>query len=92
MELYGEMLLEAGKPTDALRSFEDALLRTPKRTPSPLGLARAAAKSGDVTLARQRYMEILATPGIRATARVISHALIHRRVQEGIPGATGPKR
>ena len=30
MELYGEILVEAGKPTDAVRSFEEALLRTPK--------------------------------------------------------------
>jgi tetratricopeptide (TPR) repeat protein len=51
-ELYGEMLLEAGKAKDAMSAFEQSLLRTPKRTPSVLGLARAAAAAGDQATAR----------------------------------------
>ena len=51
-ELYGEMLLDAGKPRDAMQAFQQALLRTPKRTPSVLGLARAAQAAGEPTTAR----------------------------------------
>jgi tetratricopeptide (TPR) repeat protein len=40
-ELYGEMLLDAGRAGEAAKAFEQALLRTPNRTPSVQGLARA---------------------------------------------------
>ena len=46
LELYGEMLLEAGRAKDAVQAFQQALLRTPKRSPSMLGLARATAAAG----------------------------------------------
>jgi tetratricopeptide (TPR) repeat protein len=46
LEFYGEVLLDAGKPAEAAAAFEQELLRTPKRTPSVEGLARAAAKGG----------------------------------------------
>ena len=51
-ELYGEMLLEAGKPKDAIQAFQQALLRTPKRMPSVQGLARASRAAGEPTTAR----------------------------------------
>lgn len=38
-ELYGELLAEAGKDQEAMAAFEQALLRTPNRTPSVRGLA-----------------------------------------------------
>ncbi|MGD0362654.1 MAG: hypothetical protein ABSC93_17385 [Bryobacteraceae bacterium] len=41
LEFYGEILLAAGKPAEAAAAFEQQLLRTPKRTPSVEGLARA---------------------------------------------------
>ena len=44
-ELYGEMLLDAGRDKEAVQAFEQSLLRTPKRTPSVKGLARVAAKA-----------------------------------------------
>jgi tetratricopeptide (TPR) repeat protein len=62
-ELYGELLLDAGRHREAIQAFEQALLRTPKRTPSLLGLARAAAAAGDVTTARQKYQELASMPG-----------------------------
>jgi tetratricopeptide (TPR) repeat protein len=54
-ELYGEVLLEAGRAEEASRQFEASLLRTPNRAASLLGAARAAARMGDGETARQRY-------------------------------------
>jgi tetratricopeptide (TPR) repeat protein len=45
LEFYGEVLLEAGRNADAAKAFQQQLLRTPKRTPSVDGLARATAKT-----------------------------------------------
>jgi tetratricopeptide (TPR) repeat protein len=73
-ELYGELLLEAGRAKEAAQAFEQALLRTPKRTPSVLGLARAAAASGDQTTARQRFQELAQLPGADASAPAIVEA------------------
>ena len=63
LELYGEMLLEANRPAEAAAAFEQALLRTPKRTPSLLGLARASTQAGNLSTARQQYNEIVTMPG-----------------------------
>jgi tetratricopeptide (TPR) repeat protein len=46
-ELYGELLFDAGRTKEAAQAFEQALLRTPKRTPSVNGLARASAAATD---------------------------------------------
>ncbi len=54
-ELYGEILLQLGRPDDALEKFETSLLRMPNRMRSLLGAARAAAASGDRVTARERY-------------------------------------
>jgi tetratricopeptide (TPR) repeat protein len=59
-ELLGEVLLEIGRPRDAIEPFEQALRRTPNRSLSVLGLARAAVALNDVTTARARYRELLA--------------------------------
>src|SRR5581483_2040721 len=45
-ELYGELLLKAGKPKEALEQFQQSLLRTPNRAASVEGLARAQAALG----------------------------------------------
>jgi tetratricopeptide (TPR) repeat protein len=73
-ELYGELLLEAGKAKEAQAAFEQALLRTPKRTPSLLGLARAAAAAGDAATARQSYQELAAMPGASPTSPAVVEA------------------
>jgi ABC-type Fe3+-hydroxamate transport system substrate-binding protein len=44
LELYGEVLLEAGRAKEAAAAYEQELLRTPNRTPSVKGLARAKEK------------------------------------------------
>ncbi len=44
LELYGDVLLEAGRAKEAAAAYEQELLRTPNRTPSVKGLARAKEK------------------------------------------------
>ena len=53
-EFYGEVLLDAGNKTEAAAAFRQALLRTPNRTPSVEGLARAAGKSAGAATAVKR--------------------------------------
>lgn len=45
LELYGELLAEAGQHKAAATAFEQSLLRMPNRTPSVKGLAAANAKA-----------------------------------------------
>jgi hypothetical protein len=45
-ELLGELLLEAGKPGEALRAFEQSLHTVPNRYRSLAGAVQAAAQSG----------------------------------------------
>ena len=58
-ELYGEMLLELDRPAEAVKRFETSLQRMPGRTRSLLGLARAAARSGDRATAAEQYARLL---------------------------------
>ncbi len=74
LELYGEVLLEADRPADAAAAFQGSLLRTPKRTPSLLGLARASARAGDTAAARQHYAELAAMPGAAPNAPAVLEA------------------
>ena len=71
-ELYGELLLEAAQPKNAIVWFERALQRTPNRSRAVLGLARAAARAGDRTKSRAAYKQFLtnwraADPGLAET-------------------------
>ncbi len=54
-ELRGELLLAAGKAEAAREQFEASLARTPNRTASLLGLARAAEALGDQAAANRAY-------------------------------------
>lgn len=58
-ELFGEILLRAGKPAEALAQFKVALLRQPNRARSLLGAARAAAQTGDQAGAAATYAKLL---------------------------------
>ncbi len=51
-EFYGEVLLDAGQPAQAVAAFEKALLRMPNRAASVEGLARATEKNGGASAAR----------------------------------------
>ena len=58
-ELFGEILLRAGKPVEAAAQFQTALLRQPNRARSLLGAARAAKQSGDEVKAAAIYVKFL---------------------------------
>jgi tetratricopeptide (TPR) repeat protein len=58
-ELFGEILLRADKPAEAVAQFRTALLRQPNRARSLLGAARAAAQSGDKDGAATAYAKLL---------------------------------
>jgi len=54
-EMFGEILLKAGKPKEAAEQFAISLHRQPNRARSLLGAARAAAQSGDKAAAASAY-------------------------------------
>jgi tetratricopeptide (TPR) repeat protein len=59
-ELYGELLLQTGRASEAVVWFERTLSRTPNRSRAVLGLARAAAKAGSMAKSRTAYKQLLA--------------------------------
>ena len=58
-ELFGEILLRAGKPAEAAEQFKVALLRQPNRARSLLGAARAAAQTGNQSGALTAYTTLI---------------------------------
>jgi tetratricopeptide (TPR) repeat protein len=58
-ELFGEILLAAGRPEQAAQQFAASLFRHPDRARSLLGAARATAQSGDSDSAAAVYSEFL---------------------------------
>ena len=58
-ELFGEILLRAGKPAEAAEQFKMSLLRQPNRARSLLGAARAAAQNGNQAAAATAYASLL---------------------------------
>jgi tetratricopeptide (TPR) repeat protein len=58
-ELFGEILLRAGKPDSAREQFNAALLTQPNRARSLLGAARAAMQAGDQRAASDAYKRLL---------------------------------
>ncbi len=59
-ELYGQMLLEQGKPQDALGQFKTTLAKEPNRLGALVGAARAAKAAGDKDQARTYYDKVVA--------------------------------
>jgi Tfp pilus assembly protein PilF len=57
--MYGDMLLEAGKPTQALIAFETTMKKEPNRFRGLYGAASAAEKAGDRVKARAYYKRLL---------------------------------
>lgn len=62
-EQLGDLLLELGKPKEALAAYEASLASAPKRFNGLAGAARAADLAGEPALARGFYQELLALCG-----------------------------
>src|SRR5437764_9457676 len=62
-ELYGVMLLESGKPAEALAAFEATLSKEPNRLGATVGAAKAAEKAGDNAKAQEYYKKVIAIAG-----------------------------
>ena len=58
-ELYGDLLLETGRASDALRAYQASLARQPNRARSLLGMARATLSAGDRAAALRSYRRFL---------------------------------
>ena len=58
-ELFGEILLRAGKPAEAAEMFKVSLQRQPNRARSLLGAARAAAQTGNQSEALTAYAALV---------------------------------
>jgi len=67
-ELLGEMLLQLGRPADALKEFEASAMRDPNRFRNFYGAALAAERSGNAAKARQ-YFAKLAQLGAKGDPR-----------------------
>ena len=59
-ELFGEILLEIGRPKEAQAEFRRALGAAPKRARSLLGLGRASVAAGDKASASEAYSALRA--------------------------------
>ena len=58
-ELLGDLLMELGRPGEALRAYEATLEREPRRARALHGAARAAEAAGETDVARERYGELM---------------------------------
>lgn len=68
-ELYGELLLQVNRASEAVQWFSRSLARTPNRSRALFGLARAHRNAGDAVNARAAYQRFLtnyrlADPGL----------------------------
>jgi tetratricopeptide (TPR) repeat protein len=68
-ELYGVMLLDRGKPAEALAAFEATLKKEPNRLHAYIGAAKAAEKSGDAAKAKEYYGKVVAIAANADTTR-----------------------
>lgn len=57
-EMLGEMLLEHGRPAEALAAFEASLVQEPNRFWSLYGAAEAAKRAGDAPKARAYFQKV----------------------------------
>ena len=58
-ELYGDMLLAAGRHEQALAAYRSALQRAPLRLNSLYGAGKAAVGVGDDVMAKAYFVELL---------------------------------
>jgi hypothetical protein len=68
-EMFGELLLEAGEPRQALKEFAASLLNNPNRYRSFAGAAKAAERAGDRVQVKSYYEKLVALTGNADTVR-----------------------
>jgi len=73
-ELYADILLATGKEQQAVAAYKKSLDWIPQRTPSLLGLARAASAAGQADLAVDTWRKLAAMPGANPAAPAASAA------------------
>jgi tetratricopeptide (TPR) repeat protein len=73
-ELLGDLFMEQGRPVDALAAYQRSLSLYPRRFNSLMGAARAAQASGDESLARASYQELLEVAGRSTRASALEEA------------------
>jgi cytochrome c-type biogenesis protein CcmH/NrfG len=59
-ELLGDMLLDLGRPAEALAAYETALTRSPNRLNSLKGAGQAAEMAGDAEAAAEYERQLQA--------------------------------
>jgi tetratricopeptide (TPR) repeat protein len=62
-ELLGDMLLESGRPAEALAAYEQSQVRDPNRFRSLYGAGQAAAQSGNRDKARYYFSRLIELAG-----------------------------
>ena len=68
-ELLGELLLDVGRPAEALREFEASQQREPNRLRAYYGAARAADLAGDKAKAKAHYGQLVTLAAQAETER-----------------------
>jgi hypothetical protein len=68
-EMFGELLLEANEPGQALKEFEASLRNNPNRYRSFAGAAKAAERTGDRAQVKSYYEKLVALTGNAETVR-----------------------
>jgi tetratricopeptide (TPR) repeat protein len=58
-EQLGELLLELGRPGEALAEYESSLKRAPRRLAGIYGASRSAKLAGDLAKARRYFAELV---------------------------------
>jgi tetratricopeptide (TPR) repeat protein len=78
-EQLGDLLLELGRPADALAEFERSLAAFPRRFNGHFGAAQAAEKAGKRDLARKHYAALVemagSGDGLRPELKIARQAL-----------------
>jgi Tfp pilus assembly protein PilF len=69
-ELLADMLLQAGKPTEALVEYETSLKQAPNRFRSYYGAAKAAQAAGDARTSQAYFQKLVSLAAGGEGARV----------------------
>ena len=69
IEIYGDILMAADRPVEALAAYEKSMQWIPQRTPSILGLANAANAAGDNDMADEMFTMVKEMPGANPAMR-----------------------